>query len=493
MRAPDNPKALLPDRGEIEKFVDAIFRNAKMEGFVSLRAFYQKDAGKPFRITPIEIGKLNGPSKDLTFDAATVRRVAEAACEEARRAAQEPKPVNFCPPLAVFNNRKHAREEDISQGLVISVEADSRPAAACVRLESILGAATVVVASGGFWTNPKSGEVEGKFHLHWRWAVPATDKETLAKLKQARTLASAIVGGDPSNNPISHPMRWPGGWHRKAEPRLARIILLRDCNIDLDQALAKLMEVAPQKDKGRQHQSSWLKSDPKLVAIAIKYIPNDWEDDAESWNEWNRFGMAIFGATDGSKEGHKIFHIYSQKSKQNRYDEAKTDKRWESYYKSPPKRIGAGTLFHYAYKANPHWRDEFDRVIEARFLAKPPIPETEDVPPPKEKEPSDAQPDKEPKAETKTEKPKEKEFDPLFDPWAKFVVPNFPLDVPEGLRSFIAERSAVIGCDPSGLAMAVLTACSGALDHRFKLKMMKHGSWYAAPRLWTLLVGDPSD
>ena len=33
----------------------------------------------------------------------------------------------------------------------------------------------------------------------------------------------------------------------------------------------------------------------------------------------------------------------------------------------------------------------------------------------------------------------------------------------------------MIGCDPSALAMAVLTAFSGALDHRFAVKMMRNG------------------
>ena len=49
-----------------------------------------------------------------------------------------------------------------------------------------------------------------------------------------------------------------------------------------------------------------------------------------------------------------------------------------------------------------------------------------------------------------------------------------------------------MGCDPSAFAMGVLTAFSGALDHRFALKMMRNGSWWEHPRLWTLLVGDPS-
>jgi hypothetical protein len=40
--------------------------------------------------------------------------------------------------------------------------------------------------------------------------------------------------------------------------------------------------------------------------------------------------------------------------------------------------------------------------------------------------------------------------------------------------------------------MATLAAASGALDHRFSLKMMQHGNWLVSPRLWVLLVGDPS-
>jgi Protein of unknown function (DUF3987)/Bifunctional DNA primase/polymerase, N-terminal len=81
----------------------------------------------------------------------------------------------------------------------------------------------------------------------------------------------------------------------------------------------------------------------------------------------------------------------------------------------------------------------------------------------------------------------------LFDPWAQYVMPAFPLDVlPPVAQDFVAAQSTVIGCDPSALAMAVLAAFSGALDHRLELKMMRHGSWYERPRLWVLLVGDPS-
>jgi Protein of unknown function (DUF3987) len=82
---------------------------------------------------------------------------------------------------------------------------------------------------------------------------------------------------------------------------------------------------------------------------------------------------------------------------------------------------------------------------------------------------------------------------PLFDPWAQYLVPIFPFQtLPAAVRDYVATQSVVIGCDPSAMAMSVLTAISGALDHRFRVKMMRNGNWCEGPRLWTLLVGDPS-
>jgi hypothetical protein len=81
----------------------------------------------------------------------------------------------------------------------------------------------------------------------------------------------------------------------------------------------------------------------------------------------------------------------------------------------------------------------------------------------------------------------------LFDPWQRYAVPAFPIEILSPvIRLFVTTQSEIIGCDKSALAMAVLAALSGAIDHRFALKIMKHGNWWASPRLWVLLVGDPS-
>lgn len=81
----------------------------------------------------------------------------------------------------------------------------------------------------------------------------------------------------------------------------------------------------------------------------------------------------------------------------------------------------------------------------------------------------------------------------LYDPWAPYIVPLFPLDVlPPIVAEFVIGQAEVIGCDPSSMAMSTLAALSGAIDHRFSLKMMRHGKWFASPRIWILLCGDPS-
>jgi hypothetical protein len=186
---------LMPDQSQIDLFVRSMFRHAKADGYVSLRAFHDDNSDKPYRISPVQL-------TDRTDSLDFLIRTAE---QDAYRAANGPKKVVFCPPLATFSNPKTAREVDLAEGLVLSVECDQRPQQSRHRLEELLGPATMVVSSGGQWTDPETGETHPKLHLHWRLAVPARGKEDLNLLKQARSLAAAIVGGDPSNKPIVHP------------------------------------------------------------------------------------------------------------------------------------------------------------------------------------------------------------------------------------------------------------------------------------------------
>ena len=120
----------------------------------------------------------------------------------------------------------NAKTDNIREGVALSVECDQNPSAARDKLEALLGPATVVVESGGEWTNPETGEIEPKVHLHWRLKKPAATVEELAMLYEARALAATLVGGDRTNISIVHPMRWPGSWHCKKTPKLARIAAL---------------------------------------------------------------------------------------------------------------------------------------------------------------------------------------------------------------------------------------------------------------------------
>ena len=209
-----------------------VFRHAST-GFISLRAFYEGE-DKSFRISSVPV--IAGNFKFLC----------DAVEDDARRAAQYPKAVVFCPPLATFSSKDNAREADIAEGLTLSVECDENPEAARAKLEPLLGPVTVVVRSGGIWRS--NGVAYDKQHLHWRLREPARSKEQFAKLKRAREIACYLVGADPTTAPICHPLRWPGSWHRKAEPRPCEIIAeasTLDHEIDLDEALKALEPFAP--------------------------------------------------------------------------------------------------------------------------------------------------------------------------------------------------------------------------------------------------------
>jgi hypothetical protein len=80
-----------------------------------------------------------------------------------------------------------------------------------------------------------------------------------------------------------------------------------------------------------------------------------------------------------------------------------------------------------------------------------------------------------------------------WDPWTHPAVPPFPLDcLPETTRDFVEYQHTSLGADTAGIAMATLTAISGALDQRSLVKMRKTGDWLESPRLWTCLIGESS-
>jgi hypothetical protein len=349
---------LAADRAIITQFVDALFRHADEGGFISLRTF-PHERGKP--AVEIRAVQINGEG---------LAPVVAQATGAANRAARHPEPVVFCPPVCVLGNAKQARESDLLNGVALSIECDARPVEARTRLEGILSRATVVVASGGSWTDPATGEIEAKVHLHWRLAEPTRTPEGHARLKRARAIATALAGGDPSAVPLVHPLRWPGSWHRKGKPTLCQIAALQaEAEIDLDDALERLegaamlaLEHADEEEANRLKVALGLRSgdrreppahdpearDPDLEALAAA-IPNRDEPRAE----WISVGLAFYAASEGSAAGFNAWDRWSRKSVKAH---GGVTAQWEHFAKSPPGRTGTGSLVKRAQRADPHFR-----------------------------------------------------------------------------------------------------------------------------------------
>jgi len=406
---------LEPNRDQLEILVQGMFRYCGSDGNVSLRAFYEDENRATFRITNISL------KGGLPF-------LIEAAEDDARRAANDPKPVVFCPPIAVFVPTGKAREEDLLEAPALSVELDQHPRAALEELTRILGFPTLVVRSGGEWTDPTTGEVEDKLHAHWRLKEPARGAD-IAKLKRARQLATALVGGDPTNVPACHPIRWPGSWHRKATPRLCEIVGTEhlDNELDLDTALAALEAVAPQP----QPQPG-----PR---------PGPGGPGALDWSD--AFGKIITG---------EQFH---------------------------PALVPLAASF--AARAVPQ--------VAARGVLRALLNNTQTTDPERLRRRDVELNKLADTVQSGFNKFAATASGTLLDPWEEFIVPQFPLDLLPGIAGdFVVQKSNALGVDPSAMAMATLAALSSAIHHRFRIKMMRNSDWWEHPRLWVLLIGRSS-
>jgi putative DNA primase/helicase len=349
-----------PDRAAIAAFVEALFRYADEGTWVSLRAFHQTDGGQPPHY--IEAVPINGA--DLT-------EVIEQAIDGARYAANSPAPLVFCPPIATFHDLGRAAESNLACGLTLSVELDhGNTLKARARLEFLLGPATVVVASGGTWTDPQSGEEFPKLHLHWRLSEPTRAAEDHAKLKHARRLACALVDADASAVTPVHPLRWPGSWHLKGAPRVAQIVALNSAaEIHLPLALERLEDAAEaagmeQPADQTPHISATPRDSIVRLARALPFIPNN----DEPWAVWIKIGLALWRATGGSQEGLQMWIWWSARSR--KFTPGACEERWAHFFKSPPTRIGAGTIFFRARQAG--WEDELFAPTPPIWLPLPP-------------------------------------------------------------------------------------------------------------------------
>lgn len=87
---------------------------------------------------------------------------------------------------------------------------------------------------------------------------------------------------------------------------------------------------------------SALRSPLACLTDCVAAIPNN----DETWGDWARVGLAIYDASGGSDEGFAVFDAWSRKS--SKYCADETRSKWLGFRRSPPNRIGGGTLVHIA-------------------------------------------------------------------------------------------------------------------------------------------------
>lgn len=333
--------ALSIDREQIASFVDTLFRYADEQTFASLRGFDQnrRNIGA-FLIRGV---KLNGsPRTDLI----------KQAIEAANICANHVDPVVFAPPIATFTNPERARLSDLANGLALSIDIDDvDPEGARLRLETILGPATLIIASGSSWVDEASGELKPKLHLHWRLSEPTRTAAEHDKLLHARTAATTLIGGDPTGKPIIHPLRWPGSWNRKGTPVLAHIVAIDAAReIHLDEAVDVLSEAAgalyvvPVARSGEP-----VVADATLIREAFSHIPNVGRE--VHYDQWIKFGYAAYRAL--ADDGLVVWDEWSKKS--GKYDRQETYDAWLRIAHAvvgttATRQISAGTIFFEAAK-----------------------------------------------------------------------------------------------------------------------------------------------
>ncbi|MBP0581489.1 DUF3987 domain-containing protein [Labrys sp. LIt4] len=340
-------QVLEADPDEVLTFLNAVFRRCKVgEGNYALRAFEHSADGRCVlrRAVPFD-GKIKGV-------------LIEAANEIAARSA--PSAV-LSPPVCIFGNetrdgKSTATERNVLAAPAIVVDLDKAPRAGLEAARSVLGPPTLVVETGGLWAAP-DGVQQPKLHVYWRLKSPATSDQEKIDLKRARRLAALISGGDRTAAALSHPLRLPGSWHTKGEPRPCRVVENNgEAEVELTAALELLQAEADAqglKVENSRHadgRTGFKAETPlcrdDLLALAAA-IPNP---DAPDWNNWSNIGMAFYDASHGSDDGEDAFYAWSEKAA-SVHDLETAQYKWDHIRQYPPSNISTGTLVRLASRA----------------------------------------------------------------------------------------------------------------------------------------------
>jgi hypothetical protein len=387
------------DPDDVESFLDCLFRYADPNSYLALRSFLQHRQGQKAKLlTWVRIGD---PQR------------LDEICKNIAQSANHSKPLVFSPPVATFKTSRNARTTNLADGVALSVECDDRPSEARETLAVLLGPPTCVVISGGLWTNPETGEIEDKVHLHWRLSEPTRTEEDHRKLREARRLATNIVKGDATAIAVVHPLRWPGSWHLKNNPRPVRIEADPDVEIDLDVALEKLWEkVGPEKVfenvnnddkririKDMEPRAGGLSDDPNDYECTIPHIEAAISvlriDDMER-DEWIRIGYGLLDEL--GDDGAEFWFAISRTGREHLPEET-LQYQWDSLKRSNTsgRKATIRSLFFAANRFDPDWR----RLIPSSFGG--PTPEAKAEAKGEKKSEAKAEAKPEEKAEAKAE------------------------------------------------------------------------------------------
>jgi RepB DNA-primase N-terminal domain/Primase C terminal 2 (PriCT-2) len=182
----------------------------------------------------------------------------------------------------------------------------------------------------------------GKFHVYWR-----VDGMRLDDFSAVLKAVIERFNSDPSVHDLPRVMRLPGFFHCKGEPFPVRIISTFD-------AVAY-----PAKNFERCNEAPHISGDKEpateidliLAAGALEILPP-----AMEWHNRNKIGMATWRATDGAIEGFEAWCRWLERS--GRFNLYSAQLQWLRYFKSPPTRIGLGTLIFLADQVDPDWRQK---------------------------------------------------------------------------------------------------------------------------------------
>jgi hypothetical protein len=268
------------------------------------------------------------------------------AVEEAGKIASRPadEAAVFAPPPCLFNPfGDKARQADVIAAPVIAVDLDKAdPDEGRRKLEALLGPATLVIASGGVWLGPDGSEKD-KLHLYWRLARPARSVDDIWLLNSVRKAAAKFAGGDTSAASPAHPMRWPGSWHTKGEPRMCQIIGGDDSReIALADAARLLKAEEQMTTKGGREPGSLFFSKEALTSAQLFDVAENLPNHDLEWEAWNKVLMAFYDASYDSREGKEAARTWSAKAA--KHDDDIFDARWEHIGAHPPERLNAKSL-----------------------------------------------------------------------------------------------------------------------------------------------------